>query len=90
MTGAMTLWFVLLGTTFAVWAGVMAWALIRLSRQAAARRARRGTPGTDTGRTFREVGKVLRDPGFAEERRAMASATLALFLLILSRPYFMG
>ena len=86
----MILWFVLLGTTFAIWTGVMVWVLLRLSRDAAAGRARRGKGLVDLGQTFATFGAFLRDPGFAAERRAVASATLALFLLILSRPYFMG
>ena len=90
MTGAMTLWFVLLGLTFAIWTGVMIWLLIRLSRDAAEGRARRGRGYFDLGQTMLTFGAFFRDPRWAAERRAVLSATLALFLLILSRPFFMG
>lgn len=82
----MLVWFILLGMTFAIWTGVMGWMLVQLNNHASARRKHL----FDIGQTFRSFGALLRDPQFSAQRRAVISATLALFMLIFSRPFFLG
>ena len=91
MSAGAILWFVLMGVTFAIWAGMFFVILFKLLAERNAIRAAEGrNPLTDVPGVLRSYRDFFVAEGWRWHRMTMLKLTLALFGLMATRLIFLG